>query len=75
MGAVTNGVEIYLPLAGMVDLAEEANRLEKELANAKQELQRAQKKLDNQGFVTKAPAEIVQKEREKLALMTDTVKS
>jgi len=74
MGAVTNGVEIYLPLAGMVDLAEEANRLEKELANAKQELQRAQKKLDNQGFVTKAPAEIVQKEREKLALMTDTVK-
>ena len=71
--AVTDGVEIYLPLAGMVDLEAEAERIEKELAKAKQELERAEKKLSNPGFVNKAPEAVVQKEREKLALLADTV--
>jgi len=71
--AVTNGIEIYLPLAGMIDLEAEAKRIEKELAKAKQELERTEKKLSNPGFVNKAPEAVVEKEKEKLALLTDTV--
>ena len=57
----------------MVDLVAERQRLEKELANAQQELQRTHQKLNNEGFVTKAPAQVVEKERSKFEMMTDTV--
>lgn len=73
IGAVANGVEIYLPLAKMIDLKAEAVRIQKELARAKQEMDRAQGKLNNPGFVKNAPQVVVDKEREKLTLMTDTV--
>lgn len=73
ISAVTNGVEIHLPLADLVDLAEEVNRIEKELATAHQELERAQKKLNNPGFVNQAPPAVVEKEREKVATYVDTV--
>ncbi len=73
VAAVASGVEIYLPLADMVDLVAERQRLEKELANAQQELQRTHQKLNNEGFVTKAPAQVVEKERSKFEMMTDTV--
>ena len=64
--AVAGGVEVYLPLAGLVDIDEEIARLQKELKETAQEIRRAQGKLANTGFVTKAPAEIVEKERQKL---------
>lgn len=73
VGAVVSGVEIHLPLADMVDMAEEITRVSKELQNAQQELVRAEGKLKNPGFVNKAPAEVVEKEREKVVLMSDTV--
>ncbi len=73
ISAITNGVEIYLPLAGMVDMEEEITRIEKDLARAHQELERAQKKLNNPGFMSKAPAAVVEKEREKVTSMVDTV--
>jgi valyl-tRNA synthetase len=63
---VVGGIEIYLPLAGMVDLEAERLRLQKELARVENGIGRSQNMLNNQGFVAKAPAEIVQKEREKL---------
>jgi valyl-tRNA synthetase len=63
---VVGGVEIYLPLAGMVDLEAERLRLQKELARVENGVGRSQNMLNNQGFIAKAPAEIVQKEREKL---------
>lgn len=63
---VVGGVEIYLPLAGMVDLDAERVRLQKELAHIEEGIARSQKLLDNQEFITKAPAEIVQKESDKL---------
>jgi valyl-tRNA synthetase len=50
----------------MVDLEAERLRLQKELARVENGVGRSQNMLNNQGFIAKAPAEIVQKEREKL---------
>jgi len=64
-------VEIYLPLAGMVDLANEKARLEKELKEAESHIQRLENLLSSD-FANKAPATLVQKERDKLAGYKDT---
>ena len=63
--AVTRGVEIYLPLRGLVDLAKEAARLEGELASARRDLDRTRAKLANAEFVAKAPPSVVEKDRAK----------
>jgi valyl-tRNA synthetase len=63
---VVGSVEIYLPLAGMVDLANEKARLEKELKEAESHIERLEKLLSSD-FANKAPAALVQKERDKLA--------
>ncbi|MCB9144826.1 MAG: valine--tRNA ligase [Anaerolineales bacterium] len=68
---VVGSVEIYLPLAGMVDLASEKTRLEKELKEAESHIQRLENLL-NGDFTKKAPAALVQKERDKLAAYKDT---
>jgi valyl-tRNA synthetase len=60
-------IEIYLPLAGMIDLQAERERMQKELAQLDERIATSQTKLGNTGFIQKAPAAIVQKEREKLA--------
>ncbi len=62
---VVGSIEIYLPLAGMVDLAEEKTRLEKDLREARSQIERLEKLLSSD-FANKAPAALVQKEREKL---------
>jgi len=61
--AVTRGVEIYLPLRGLVDFERELTRLSDELAKARQDLERARAKLANADFVAKAPPEVVDRER------------
>jgi valyl-tRNA synthetase len=68
---VVGSVEIYLPLAGMVDLAEEKTRLEKELKEARSHIERLEKLLAGD-FANKAPAALVQKERDKLAAYRET---
>lgn len=60
------GVEIFLPLKGLVDIEKELSRLEKELELVKKEINRGESKLNNQGFLAKAPKQVVAKEREKL---------
>jgi valyl-tRNA synthetase len=62
---VVGAVEIYLPLAGMVDMAGEKARLEKELKEAQSHIERLEKLLSSD-FAVKAPPALVQKEREKL---------
>ena len=64
--SIVNGVEIILPLAGMVDIDKEIKRLEKELNEIKSEIKRAEGKLNTDGFVNKAPEAVVQEERDKL---------
>ena len=65
--AVVHGIEIYLPLKGLVDIDKEIARLEKELAKMESEIKRIEGKLANEGFVAKAPAEVIEKEKEKMA--------
>jgi valyl-tRNA synthetase len=55
----------------MVDLNAERERLQKELARIEEGVARSQKLLSNQGFVTQAPAEVVQKERDKLTSLQE----
>jgi valyl-tRNA synthetase len=64
-------VEIHIPLAGTVDLAKEQTRLEKELGVAESHIARLEKLLVSD-FANKAPAALVQKERDKLAAYKDT---
>jgi valyl-tRNA synthetase len=68
---VVGSVEIYLPLAGMIDLANEKSRLEKELKEAESHIERLEKLLSSD-FANKAPAPVVAKEREKLAGYKET---
>ncbi len=68
---VVGNVEIYLPLAGLVNLAEERQRLEKELSESIAQIERLEKLL-NGPFSQKAPADIVQNERQKLVVYQET---
>jgi valyl-tRNA synthetase len=68
---VIGSVEIHVPLAGMVDLSEEKSRLEKELKETESHIQRLEKLLSSD-FANKAPAPVVQKERDKLAAYKET---
>jgi valyl-tRNA synthetase len=61
----TSGVTIYVPLAGLVDLEAERNRLQKEIDNLTKQMDRSQALLNNQGFVAKAPPEVIERERAK----------
>ncbi|PLR75521.1 valine--tRNA ligase [Bacillus sp. V3-13] len=65
MTAVVSGLEIILPLEGLINIDEEIARLEKELARLNQEVERVQKKLGNEGFVKKAPQKVIDEERAK----------
>src|SRR5699024_4447118 len=65
MSAVITGAEVFLPLEGLIDFEKEFARLEKELEKWKKEVELLQKKLSNKGFVDKAPASVVEAEREK----------
>ncbi|KGP78044.1 MULTISPECIES: valine--tRNA ligase [unclassified Paenibacillus] len=71
MTAVITGAELYLPLAGLIDIDQEVARLEKELQNLEGEVLRVEKKLANEGFVAKAPAKVIEEERAKQADYSD----
>ena len=68
---VAGPVEIYVPLSGMLDLEEERKRLQKELADTQVQMDRLEKLLGSD-FANKAPAPVIQKERERLAAFKET---
>ncbi|QLL24804.1 valine--tRNA ligase [Actinobacteria bacterium IMCC26103] len=61
------GVKIELDLTGSIDVVAERARLEKDLAAAKKDLQTAEVKLGNAGFMAKAPADVVVEIKDRLA--------
>jgi valyl-tRNA synthetase len=63
---VVTGAELFLPLQGLIDIDAEIARLEKESKKLDGEVERIEKKLNNQGFVAKAPAEVIDAEKAKL---------
>ena len=65
VSVVIKDATIYMPLAELVDFAKEIERLEKEKAKLEKEVDRVVKKLANQGFVAKAPANVIEEEKAK----------
>lgn len=67
LSQIVEGLELNIPLAGLVDIDAEKARLDKELDKLKGEVDRVQKKLSNERFVSNAPEAVVAAEQEKLA--------
>ena len=63
---IKDGIELYMPLEGLVDLKEEAKRKAEEKKKIEFEIQRAEKMLSNPGFVNKAPQSKIDEEKAKL---------
>src|SRR5690606_5100217 len=59
-------MEVLVPMAGLIDKAAELKRLDKELDRLQKEVDRVEGKLSNEKFTAKAPADVVEKEKEKL---------
>jgi len=71
LAAVAQNVQIFLPLAGLIDVEAEKQRLSKQIAKLEQELSVIQRKLGNEQFVSNAKEEVVAKEKEKEAEVSD----
>jgi valyl-tRNA synthetase len=64
--ALANEMELFIPLAGLIDVGAETERLQKEIGKLEKDVLRSSKKLNNESYVKKAPAAVVAQEREKL---------
>ena len=72
VSAVIHNAVLYMPLAELVDMTKEKERLEKEKARLEKEIQRGEGMLSNERFLSKAPEAKVQEEREKLKKYKET---
>ncbi len=68
---VCEGVEAVIPLSSLIDPEKEKARVQKEIERLESDIQRATTKLSNEGFLAKAPQNVVEEEKGKLALATD----
>ncbi|TVP78110.1 MAG: valine--tRNA ligase [Gemmatimonadales bacterium] len=66
-----NGTEVFLPLEGLIDLDRERERLRAEVERLDGQLKGSEKRLANEQFTARAPAEIVEREREKVLSFRD----
>ena len=70
---MVQGAEVFLPLEGLIDLDEERSRLAREADKLLGDLENTKKKLRNQDFLTKARADVVERERQRLAPLEETL--
>lgn len=75
ISVVVEKAELFLPMKDLVDYDKEAQRLKKDMEKTEAEIERAEKKLANENFVSKAKPEVVQKEREKLEMYKENLKN
>lgn len=75
ISVVVEKAEFFLPMKDLVDYDKEAQRLKKDMEKTEAEIERAEKKLANENFVSKAKPEVVQKEREKLEMYKENLKN
>jgi valyl-tRNA synthetase len=73
MALVAGNVEVYLPLAGLLDVAKELARLDGELDGVRRQVERSERMLGNEQFVARARPDVVQKERDALAVAQETL--
>lgn len=73
MHIACTGMEAFIPLSSLVDIEKEKQRVEKEIERVKGEIARADGKLSNERFVAKAPAAVVEEERNKLKTLNETL--
>jgi len=75
VSVVIDGGELFLPLEELIDFDKELDRLGKEKTKLEKEVDRVNKKLNNQGFLAKAPDHLVQEERDKKDKYEDMLKT
>ena len=75
ISVVVEKAELFLPMKDLVDYDKEAQRLKKDMEKTESEIERAENKLANENFVSKAKPEVVQKEREKLEMYKENLKN
>jgi valyl-tRNA synthetase len=71
MSADWGSLDLVMPLTGLIDFKEEARRLNREMDKLSRELAQVQKKLTNEDFLSKAPAEVVSREQERLQALNE----
>ena len=71
--SVVQGQEVFVPLKGLIDLDVERSRLEKEISRIEGQLKGVQAKLENPNFSGKAPADVIQKEKDKQENFRQTI--
>ncbi len=69
--ALVDGVEVFVPLAGLVDLDEEAKRLAREIGKVSGELAGVERKLGDRKFRERAPEEIVEEQEQRAATLNE----
>jgi valyl-tRNA synthetase len=75
VGIVQPDVEAYVSLVGLIDVGKEVQRLEKQIAEKRKHLQATRAKLGNAGFVERAPAEVVQQQRELVVELENQIRT
>lgn len=70
---ITDSATVYMPMRELVDFSAELDRLKKELKKAEEDKEFFEKKLNNKGFVSKAPAAVVEQQRESLKKVLEKI--
>ena len=64
--AVVEGLELFVPLAGLIELSKEIERLEKQIVDIEGRLNSVIRKLENKNFIKRAPKNVISHERDKM---------
>jgi len=71
--ALVDELEILVPMAGLIDVSAEKQRLQKEITKMEGDVNRVESKLNNEKFVNNAPADVVEKEKQKAEQLREAI--